>query len=109
MAGQLAFRPLALSAASVPSRSTVSFIVSYPISSLHLTYSGHAKVCATNLLRLCGLVFDPQGLQQLGVNPSADRQSLRRLECSNRLAAARADRPVYPAVVITAPGKFRLH
>ncbi len=61
------------------------------------------------LLSLCFAVTDSQGLQQLGVNPSGNRQSLRRLEPANRLAAARANHPVNSAMVIASPGKFRLH
>jgi len=64
---------------------------------------------ATNLSRLCVLVVDPQSLQQLGVNAPGDRQSLRRLERSNRLAAVGANHAVHRTLVIAAAGKFRLH
>jgi hypothetical protein len=58
---------------------------------------------------LCTPVMDSQGVQQLGVNHPGNRQSLSRLERSNRLAAVRTDHPVNPALVIAKPGKFRLH
>jgi hypothetical protein len=64
---------------------------------------------AIKLLSLCAPVTDSQGLQQRGVSPPGNRQSLRRLEPANRLAAARANHPVDSAGVIAALGKFRLH
>jgi hypothetical protein len=65
--------------------------------------------CGSAALRLCSLVFDPQGVQQLGANLSGDRQPLRLLERSNRLTAIGANFSVYRPVVITALSKFRLH
>jgi hypothetical protein len=62
-----------------------------------------------NPLSLGSLVFDPQGVQQLGINLSGDRQPLRLLERSNRFPAIGANFSVYRAAVITALSKFRLH
>jgi hypothetical protein len=57
---------------------------------------GHKAIVlpAINLLSLCGPVTDSQGLQQLGVNPLGNLQSLRRLERTNRFAAAGANHTV---------------
>lgn len=62
-----------------------------------------------NPLSRGSLVLDPQGVQQVGVNLSGDRQPLLLLECSNRFTAVGANFSVYHAVVITALSKFRLH
>ena len=58
-----------------------------------------------NLLTLCIPipVTDPQGLQHLAVNHPGNRQSLRRLEGSNRFATAGANHSVNRALVIAAP------
>jgi hypothetical protein len=60
-------------------------------------------------IRLGAPVTDSQSLQKLGVNHPANRQAIRSLERSNRLAAAGANHPVNRTAVIAAPGKFRLH
>jgi hypothetical protein len=78
----------------------------------HPEWANPLELLATagrNPLSLGSLVFDPQGVQQLGANLSGDRQPLRLLERSNRLTAIGANFSVYRPVVITALSKFRLH